>query len=81
MDLIDAAENGNIKRVRELLDSGIDPNIKNDINDIEILNAVGFSAMPPNSPILNKFNPDYITKRSGGDGSFRDFVDFILSQK
>ena len=30
MDLIEAAENGNIQRVSKLLDSGIDPNIKND---------------------------------------------------
>ena len=37
--------------------------------------------MPPNSPILNQFNPDYLTTRSGGHGAFRDFVDFILSQK
>ena len=28
MDLIDAAENGDIRRVRELLDSGADPNLR-----------------------------------------------------
>ena len=55
--------------------------IGDDVNDLDVLRAVGLSAMPPNSPILNQFNPDYLTTRSGGDGAFRDFVDFILSQQ
>lgn len=55
--------------------------IGDDINDLDVLQAVGLSAMPSNSPILNRFSPDYLTNRSGGDGAFRDFVDFILSQK
>ena len=52
-----------------------------DVNDLDVLRAVGLSAMPPNSPILDQFNPDHLTTRSGGDGAFRDFVDFILSQQ
>ena len=55
--------------------------IGDDVNDLDVLRAVGLSAMPPNSPILNQFNPDYLTTRSGGDGAFRNFVDFILSQQ
>ena len=39
MDLIDAAENGNIQRVRELLDSGIDPNTKNEKDDTALIEA------------------------------------------
>ena len=30
MDLVDSAENGDIDRVRELLDSGVDPYSQND---------------------------------------------------
>ena len=44
--------------------------IGDDINDLSLLKLVGFSAMTPNSPILDQFKPDYITKRYGGDGAF-----------
>lgn len=52
--------------------------IGDDINDLEILSAVGLSAMACNSPILHKFVPDYVTIREGGNGAFRDFADKIL---
>ena len=55
--------------------------IGDDINDIELLKKVGISAMPINSPILNIFNPDYITKRKGGDGAFREFADLIIQNR
>ena len=55
--------------------------IGDDINDLEVLKEVGISAMPCSSPILDKFNPDYITKRKGGNGSFREFVDLILQYR
>ena len=53
--------------------------IGDDLNDLDVLKSVGLSAIPPNSPLLNKFKPNYTTSRSGGEGAFRDFVDFILS--
>jgi len=53
--------------------------IGDDINDLEVLNAVGFSALSRNSPIQDQFIPDYITKRYGGQGAFREFVDIILN--
>ena len=52
--------------------------IGDDLNDLETLAAVGLSAMPPNSPVLNQFTPDFITTRSGGNGAFRDLSDLIL---
>jgi len=52
--------------------------IGDDINDLDVLKNVGISAMPINSPILNEFTPDYITKKTGGKGAFREFVDLIL---
>ncbi len=55
--------------------------IGDDLNDLEVLQAVGLSAMPPNSPILHIFTPDIITKRSGGDGAFREFSDIILRNR
>ena len=55
--------------------------IGDDINDIEVLKAVGFSALVSNSPIKEKIRVDYITTRKGGDGAFREFVDLILEEK
>ena len=53
--------------------------IGDDVNDLEVLKAVGFSALAGNSPIQDQFTPDYITTRHGGNGAFREFVDIILS--
>jgi len=79
-------ENEKLKRLKEVcaeldITLGEVAYIGDDVNDLDILRAVGISAMPPNSPILDKFSPDYLTTRSGGNGAFRDFVDFILSQQ
>jgi len=86
IDRIFQGENEKLKRLKEVcaeLDITLDEvaYIGDDVNDLDVLRAVGLSAMPPNSPILNQFTPDYLTTRSGGDGAFRDFVDFILSQQ
>ena len=55
--------------------------IGDDLNDLEVLKYVGISAMPCSSPILNIFNPNYITKRKGGDGAFREFSDLIIKYR
>ena len=55
--------------------------IGDDVNDLEILKYVGLSAMPCTSPILDVFNPDYITKRAGGNGAFREFSDLIIKYR
>ncbi len=55
--------------------------IGDDVNDLEVLAEVGLSAMAANSPILDKFTPDFVTTRPGGMGAFREFTDFILNSK
>ena len=55
--------------------------IGDDVNDLEILKYVGISAMPCTSPILDVFNPNYITKREGGNGAFREFSDLIIKYR
>ena len=56
--------------------------IGDDINDYEVLQYVGLSAAPPQSPILKYLKVDFITERKSGDGSFRDLAELILdSQK
>tara|TARA_B000000475_G_C15996349_1_gene447041 strand:- start:9 stop:479 length:471 start_codon:yes stop_codon:yes gene_type:complete len=55
--------------------------IGDDLNDIDVLKVVGFSALTQNSPIKNQIKVDYITDTKGGDGAFREFVDVILKNK
>ena len=53
--------------------------IGDDINDLPLLKSVGLSALSGNSPIINQFKPDYVTKRYGGDGAYREFIEIILN--
>jgi len=55
--------------------------IGDDLNDVNVLKQVGFSALTQNSPIKEYIKVDYITKRNGGDGAFREFVDLILKNR
>ena len=55
--------------------------IGDDLNDLEVLKSVGFSALAGNSPIQDQFTTDYITKRYGGHGAFREFADIILNSQ
>ena len=54
--------------------------IGDDINDLNLLEAVGLSACPANSPkyILDKV--DWIIDVKGGDGVFRAFVEKYLEE-
>ena len=79
-------ENQKLKRLQylcKLLDITLDniAFIGDDINDVEALENVGLSALSTNSPILESFNPDYVTRRKGGEGAFREFVDLILQNR
>ena len=54
--------------------------IGDDINDLEIMKRVGLSACPKNAvkEIIKISN--FVCKKNGGDGAFREFVDHILSK-
>lgn len=52
--------------------------IGDDVNDIEALKAVGFSAAPANSlPQVLKV-VDYVCQKKGGEGAVRELVELIL---
>ena len=53
--------------------------IGDDLGDIELLKHVGISGAPANAPkyIMEKVN--IVTKKAGGEGAFREFVETILS--
>lgn len=53
--------------------------IGDDLNDYNLLLKVGYSAVPSNAPEYMKVGRNYITKRKGGDGAFREFVEKLVT--
>lgn len=51
--------------------------IGDDVNDLEILKAVGFSAAPADAAPEIKEVVDYICEKKGGEGAYREFADLI----
>ena len=52
--------------------------IGDDINDLEVLQEVGFSACPADAMLANKDIADYVCSLKGGEGCVREFVERIL---
>jgi len=52
-----------------------------DINDIEIIQAVGVSGTVPNNFLPAGISVDYTTTRSGGAGAVREFCEWLLQQR
>ena len=55
--------------------------IGDDVNDIKLLEKVGFSASPNDGMEIIRKKCDYICEKNGGDGAFREVVDLILKFK
>jgi YrbI family 3-deoxy-D-manno-octulosonate 8-phosphate phosphatase len=55
--------------------------IGDDVNDLEALKAVGFSAAPADGlpPVLKVV--DYVCRKKGGEGAVREVADLILEAK
>jgi 3-deoxy-D-manno-octulosonate 8-phosphate phosphatase (KDO 8-P phosphatase) len=54
--------------------------IGDDLGDIELLKLVGFSCAPNNASEYIKKMVHFVTKKNGGDGAFREFVEHVLLQ-
>lgn len=54
--------------------------IGDDFNDLPLLLEVGMSCAPQNASDYIKSAVQYVTKRKGGDGAFREFVEWILKE-
>lgn len=55
--------------------------IGDDINDLEIIKKVGFSACPADAMDVIKTNVDVILTKKGGEGCVREFIDaYLLDQ-
>ena len=55
--------------------------IGDDVNDIKLLQIIGFSGAPKDAIDLVKKSVNYICSCNGGDGAFREFIDYILIKK
>ncbi len=51
-----------------------------DLNDMELLKNVGFSAAPLSAPAYIKELVDIVIQKRGGEGVFREFVEYILTK-
>jgi YrbI family 3-deoxy-D-manno-octulosonate 8-phosphate phosphatase len=52
--------------------------IGDDINDINLLRKAGISGVPANAPDYVKAYAGYVTNKKGGEGAFREFVEYII---
>lgn len=50
-----------------------------DINDLEVMKCVGFSASPSNAVDEVKKTVDYVCERKGGEGAYREFASIFLN--
>ena len=55
--------------------------IGDDVNDLEIMQSVGFSCSPKDGVNKIKKTADYVCKSNGGKGVFREVADLILKFK
>ena len=55
--------------------------IGDDIGDLELLKTVGVSSAPANAPDYIKKHVNYITNKKGGEGAFREFVEWMISKE
>lgn len=55
--------------------------IGDDLFDLPLLKAVGFSAAPKNALPEVKKAVDYVTRTSGGDGAVRELIDLIIKSQ
>lgn len=54
--------------------------IGDDINDIKLLDLVGIAGTPSSAPLYIQKHANIITRKRGGEGSFREFVETILGK-
>jgi len=55
--------------------------IGDDVNDLGLLQKVGFSAVPNDSSNMMKRHVDYVCSKDGGKGAFREISDLIIFSK
>lgn len=54
--------------------------IGDDINDLPLLEQAGFSAVPDNAPDYIKTKVNLVLTTRGGDGAFREFIEYFVTK-
>ena len=54
--------------------------VGDDINDLQLLTHAGLSAVPSNAPSYIKEKVDLVLQTKGGDGAFREFVEYLVEK-
>ena len=68
------AKNKNIK-LSEIIYIG------DDLNDLDVIKNVGYSACPNNAQIEIKKHVNYISRTTGGNGAVREIINFLIEEK
>ncbi|GHU89111.1 acylneuraminate cytidylyltransferase [Clostridia bacterium] len=55
--------------------------VGDDVNDLEILSAVGFPCSVADGQEIVKSKAMYVSERKGGDGAVREIIDLILTRR
>ena len=55
--------------------------IGDDVNDLELLKSVGFSAVPNDGILEARESVDYVCKTNGGKGVLREIADLLITMK
>ena len=55
--------------------------IGDDLSDLELLCIVDKSAAPANAPWYIQEKVAYITKKNGGEGAFREFIEHLIGKE
>lgn len=74
---------GRLKEIleRKALKPGEVAFIGDDVNDLEIMKAVGLTACPANSMEMVLAKVDYTCKNIGGEGAFREFAEWLIASR
>ena len=82
-ELLDGVQNKELELDKICKKNNLNPNeiayIGDDINDLKILEKVGFAVTPNDGIILTKKISHYVCSKNGGYGAFRELADLILT--
>lgn len=84
LDIYEEGIQDKLNRVRQLcrkynVDMENVAYIGDDINDLDVIKAVGFGCSVPNAIQEVRDSAVYVTKRQGGDGAVREVIDLLRS--
>lgn len=54
--------------------------VGNDLNDYNLLKKVAHSAVPADAPSYIKKQADFVLSKKGGQGAFREYVEYLITQ-